>query len=77
MAVKVGDKVMLANNVAYKYETPYNGPFFIKQCWTNETGTLQCGAIKIGYNISRIKPYKSGTNVKDINPKYIYDNVNI
>ena len=28
---KVGDKVMLNNITAYKYETPYKGPFVIKQ----------------------------------------------
>ena len=28
--------------------------------------TLQFGAIKISYNISRIKPYKYDTNIEDI-----------
>ena len=28
---RVGDKVMLANPTAYKYEMPYKGPFLIKQ----------------------------------------------
>ena len=37
---KVGDKFMLNNNAAYKYETPYKGPFVIKQCHTNGTVTL-------------------------------------
>ena len=42
---KVGDKFMINNNTAYKYETPYKGPFLIKQCWANGTVLLQCGAI--------------------------------
>ena len=29
---KVRDKVMLTNRTAYKYETPYKGPFVITQC---------------------------------------------
>ena len=37
---KVGDKAMLTNNAAYKYETPYKGPFVITQCCTNGTVTL-------------------------------------
>ena len=56
---KVGDKVMLNNNDAYKYETPYKGPFMITQCWTNGAFTLQCGTIKIEYNILSIKPHTS------------------
>ena len=54
---------MLDNNSACKYETPYKVPFFITQCWTNGMVTLRCGAIKIGYNICRIKPNTSDTNV--------------
>ena len=45
---KVGDKIMHDNHAGYKYETPYNVPFVITQCWTNGTVTLQCGAIKLG-----------------------------
>ena len=60
---KVGDKVMLNNSAAYKYETPYKGPFVITQCWTNGMVTIQCDAIKIRHNIHRIKPYTSDTNV--------------
>ena len=37
---KVGNKFMLTNNYAYKYETPYNVPVLITQCWTNITVTL-------------------------------------
>ena len=69
---KSGDKVMLTNNSAYKYATPYNGTFVITQCWTNETVTLQCGPIQTRHHIHRIKPYASDTNIKDINTeKYV------
>ena len=63
---KVGDKVIINNNDAYKYETPYKVLFLIEQCWTNGMVTLQCGAIKIRYNIRRINPYKFDTNVEYI-----------
>ena len=57
---------MLDNNDSFKYETGYNEPFEITRCWTNGIVTLQCGAIKISYNIRCIKPYTSDTNVEDI-----------
>ena len=57
---------MITDNVAFKYETPYNGPFGITQCWTNSMVTLQCGATKIRYNIRGIKPYSSDTNIDNI-----------
>ena len=69
---KVGDKVMLNNHAAYKYETPYKGPFEIKQFWGNGMVSLQCGETKIRYNIRCIKPYTSDTNAKASNPeKYV------
>ena len=34
---KFGYNVMLAKHTAYKYETPYKGPFLITQCLTNGT----------------------------------------
>ena len=55
---KVRDKIILNNNTAYKYETPYKVPFVII--------ILQCGATKIKYNIHGIKPYTSDTNIEDI-----------
>ena len=57
---------MLDNHSDFKYEIPYKGSFEITQCWTNDTVTLQYGAIKIGYNIRSIKPYTFDTNVEDI-----------
>ena len=53
---KVGDNAMLTNHTAYKYETWYKGPFVIRQCFTNGTVNLQCGAIQIKYNTRCIKP---------------------
>ena len=58
---------MLVNDTDFRYETPYIRQFEITQCWTNGTVTLQCGATAIGYNICRIKPHTSDTNVEDIN----------
>ena len=68
---------MLTNHASYKYETPYKGPFAITQCFNKGTVNLQCGAIKIKYNIRRIKPYKSDTKVEDFNSKSMSDKVNI
>ena len=62
----VGDKFMLDNHAAYKYETPYKGPFVITQCLTNGPVTLKCSGTKNGYNICRIKPHTSDTNIEDI-----------
>ena len=68
---------MLANHNAYKYETPYKCLFFITQCFTNGNVNLQCGAIKIKYNIRRSKPYKLDTKVEDSDSINMYDAVNI
>ena len=40
---KVGEKVTITNHTAYKYETPYKGPFVATQCFTNDTVMLQYG----------------------------------
>ena len=64
---KVRDKFILNNDAAYKYETPYKGPFLITQCWDNFTVTLQCSATTIRYHIRRIKPHTSNTNFEYIN----------
>ena len=34
--------------------------------------TLQCGAIKVRYNILRVKTHASDTNVEDNNSKHNY-----
>ena len=43
---------MINYSAAYKYETPYKGPFVITQYFTNGTVMLQYGAIHITYNIN-------------------------
>ena len=64
---KFKDKVMFNSKAIFKYDTPYNGPFEINQCWNNCIVTLECSAVKIRYNISRIKPYTYGSHVEYIN----------
>ena len=56
---------------------PYTGPFVITRCWTNDTVLLQIGATEIRYNILRIKPYKSDTQVEDFSSKNMLDGVSI
>ena len=68
---------MLANNTAYIYETPYECPFVIKQCFTNGVVHLQFGEVQVKYNIRRKKPYKSDSKVEDISLKNMSDDVNI
>ena len=47
------------------------------QCLTNGMVKLQFGVIQIKYNICFNIPYKSDTNVEDIDPKNMSDDVNI
>ena len=68
---KVIDNAIITKHTAYKYETPYTGPFFITQYFTNITVNLHCGTKKIRYNIRHIKPYKSDTKVEEISSKMI------
>ena len=42
----VGDKVMLNNHTAYKYETPYKVPLVTMGCFTNGTINWQYGLEK-------------------------------
>ena len=74
---KVGDNIMLTKYTAYKYETQYTDPFVITQYFTNVKVESQYGVAKIRYNIRRTKPYKSDTNLEDINTEKTYDGVNI
>ena len=74
---KVGDKVMLDNHAALKYETPCTGPFVITQCWITGTVVLQYGPKNNIYNIIQIKLCISDANVEYINPENMYDDVNI
>ena len=61
---KFGDNIMLTKQTAYKYETPYTGPFVITQFYTKGTLKLKCGATQIMYNICRMNPYKSDMEVE-------------
>ena len=42
---------------AYKYETPFRGPYEIFRTQANRTVTLQTGAFTQRINIRSIKPY--------------------
>ena len=75
--LKFGDKFILNYSAAYKYETPYKGPFVIMRCFNNGAVKLKYGATKSRYNIRLINPYKSDTNVKYISSKNMYEYVNI
>ena len=55
----VGDKVLVRINQAYKYETPFQGPYAIIQTWRNGTVTIKMGTVTSRLNIFRIKPYYS------------------
>ena len=68
---------MLNNHAAYKYEAIYKGPFVITRCLTNGMVNIQYGPVQFRHNICRIKPHKFDTNVEDINPENMCDDVNI
>ena len=55
---KVGDKVMLENHRANKYEQPYKGPYLVKQINTNGTVCLKIGAVMDTMNIRCIHAFK-------------------
>jgi len=59
---RVGDKVMLENHRANKYEQPYKGPYIIRQVNTNGTVRLTMGAVTDTVNIRRIHPFKTTSN---------------
>ena len=52
-----GDTVTTTNMSAYKYKTPFKGPYEIVQTWTNGIVTLRMGAVTTRINIRHIKPY--------------------
>ena len=66
---KVGDKFMITNNSAYKYETPHNGPFVITRCWTNGTVSIQYDPIKLGIIYIRLKHINLIQKLKISTPK--------
>ena len=49
----------------------------IMQCWTNGTVTLKFRPVQIRHNIRCINPYTYDTNVEDITPENMCDDVNI
>ena len=54
---QVEDQVLISNNKANKYETPYKGPYTIIQTWTNGMAKFSMGATTDRINIRRLKPY--------------------
>ena len=55
---KVGDKVMLENHCANKYEQPYKGPYLVTQVNTNGTVHLKIDAVTDTVNIRCIQHTK-------------------
>jgi hypothetical protein len=55
---RVGDRVLLENHRANKYETPYLGPYEVAQVNTNGTVRLRMGAVTDTVNIRRIHPFR-------------------
>ena len=47
---------MVRRNQAYKYETPFTGPYEVLQTCTNGTITILTRAVTARINIRRIKP---------------------
>ena len=56
---RVGDKVMTKTKSAYKYKTPFKGPYEIFCTWTKRTVTLHTVAVTTRINIHNIKPYNN------------------
>ena len=56
---RVRDQVMTRTKLAYKYETPFKGPYEKFQTQTNRTVTLQMVAVKMRINIRNMRPYNN------------------
>ena len=54
---KVDDQVLIRDNQANKYKTPFMGPYTTIQTWTNGIITLRMGKKTDKINIGRLKPY--------------------
>ena len=50
---------MVQTKSAYKYETPYRGPYKKFQTWENGTVTLIVGTVTMRIIIRNIKPYNT------------------
>ena len=48
---------MVRINQAYKYKTPFQGPYEVVQMWMNRTITIITGVVIARLNIRHIKPY--------------------
>ena len=53
------NKVLVRRKQAYKYKTPFQGPYEIIQMWTNKTVTIHTDTVTARINILCIKPYNS------------------
>ena len=53
----IGDKLLFRINQAYKYETPFQGPYEIFHMWMNRAFTIRTGAVTATLNIRHTKPY--------------------
>ena len=53
-----GDKVLVTRHDANKYETPYLGPYKIREVYTNGTVLVKRGKVLETINIRRLKPFK-------------------
>ena len=60
---RVGDKVLLSKGNEFKYETPFSGPHEILRVNDNGTVCLQVKAVADEYNIQRLYPYLSATDL--------------
>ena len=54
---RVGDKILIKNRSAYRYENLFRCLYKIIQTWTNGTATLRAGEIRHRINIRNIKTY--------------------
>ena len=50
---------MIINNSAYKYKTPFKGPYEIVQKWTDTTVTFRMRTVTTRLNSRHIKPYNN------------------
>jgi len=59
----LGDKVLLRRGTENKYEAPFSGPFRIRQINDNGTVRLRVKSVEDTYNIRRLVPYHSATDL--------------
>ena len=60
---RVGDKVLLKRGTENKYESPHQGPFTILEIYDNGTVRLMVNSVVDTYNIRRLVPYHSRTDL--------------